>query len=442
MLQETLLRLEGFENLEPAIVVINEEHRFIVAEQLQQINRKADIILEPEGRNTAPAVALAALKAKETAEDAVMLVLAADHNIKDLEAFHQALKIAADCAADEKLVTFGITPERPETGYGYIKAGDKSAEQLFAVERFVEKPNLSKAEEYLADGGYYWNSGMFMMRTDTYLNELNTFFPEMITQCTLAMAKGLHDLDFIRPNKEAFEACPSQSIDYAVMEKSSKVMLVSLSAGWSDVGAWSELWEISDKDENGNVLSGDVFTSSSKNLLVKARKKFVSVLGVSDLVVIEDGDSVLIADRNSSQNVKEVVEYLKSQDRPEATLHRKAYRPWGTYDCVDQDERFKVKRICVKPGSKLSLQMHHHRAEHWIVVKGTALVTNGDKQQLLTENESTYIPIGVVHCLENPGKVDLEIIEVQSGAYLEEDDIVRYEDIYGRCEEKSTLNEQ
>ena len=331
-------------------------------------------------------------------------------------------------------MTFGITPERPETGYGYIKTADAVSEQLYKTERFVEKPNLETAQAYLAEGGYYWNSGMFMMRADTYLSELKATTPEVLTQCSIAMETATRDMDFIRPEKEAFIASPSISIDYAVMEKSDKVMLVSLSAGWSDVGAWSELWEILDKDENGNATSGDVFVENCENSLIKAQKKFVSALGVKDLIIVEDGDSVMVADRSSCQDVKKVVDYLKKNKRTEADVHRKAYRPWGAYDCVDQSDRFKVKRITVKPGSKLSVQMHHHRAEHWIVVKGTALVRNGEEELLLTENESTYIPLGVVHSLENPGKVNLEIIEVQTGSYLGEDDIIRFEDLYGRCD--------
>ena len=430
MFQDTLLRLDGLEGLENPIVIVNEDHRFLVAQQLQEIDRKAQIILEPKGRNTAPAVALAALL--DSNDKSHMLVLAADHQINNIKAFHEAINTASLEAQNGSIVTFGITPSNPATGYGYIKTATQKVENVFETDSFVEKPDAVTATEYLKDGNYYWNSGMFLMSSDSYLSELKKYRPDILSVCIDSMVSKEIDFDFIRPNTAKFENCPAESIDYAVMEKSDKVLLVPLDAGWSDVGAWSELWEISDKDSNGNAFSGDVITENCKNTLIKAQNRLVTAVGVENLIIVEDGDSILVADKSNSQAVKKIVDVLKSQNRPEAITHPKVYRPWGSYMSVDQGDGFKVKHISVKPGAKLSLQMHHHRAEHWIVVRGTGKVTRGEETILLHENESTYIPLGVTHRLENPGKFDLEIIEVQSGPYLEEDDIVRFEDDYHR----------
>jgi mannose-1-phosphate guanylyltransferase len=437
MLQNTAMRLAGIEHAAP-VVICNEEHRFSVAEQFRA-NKIANsgIILEPVGRNTAPAIALAALNAVKNGDDPLLLVLAADHVIKNEAAFCQSVNHAAPLAEQGKLVTFGIVPTAPETGYGYIKGGDSisgAASDAFVVSQFVEKPDLATAEQYLASGDYYWNSGMFLFKASTYLAELKAHNPAIYTACENSIASTQADADFIRVNKEAFEACPDDSIDYAVMENTTQAVVVPMDCGWSDVGSWSALWEIEDKDENGNAFKGDVISVNSTNSYVNAEEKLVAVIGLDDVVVVETKDAILVSKKSEVQLVKNVVNELKANDRSEFKLHREVYRPWGKYDSVDNGERFQVKRITVKPGAKLSVQMHHHRAEHWIVVSGTAMVTNGDKQIMLTENQSTYIPIGVIHALENPGKVDLELIEVQSGSYLGEDDIVRFEDRYGRVE--------
>ena len=437
MLQNTAMRLEGIEHEAP-VVICNEEHRFSVAEQFRANNiANSGIILEPVGRNTAPAIALAALNAVKNGDDPLLLVLAADHVIKNEAAFCQSVNNAAPLAQEGKLVTFGIVPTAPETGYGYIKGGDSisgAESEAFVVSEFVEKPDLSTAEQYLASGDYYWNSGMFLFKASTYLAELKAHNPAIYTACENSIASTQADADFIRVDKAAFEACPDDSIDYAVMENTTQAVVVPMDCGWSDVGSWSALWEIEDKDENGNAFKGDVISVNSTNSYVNAEEKLVAVIGLDDVVVVETKDAILVSKKSEVQLVKNVVNELKANDRSEFKLHREVYRPWGKYDSVDNGERFQVKRITVKPGAKLSVQMHHHRAEHWIVVSGTAMVTNGDKQIMLTENQSTYIPIGVIHALENPGKVDLELIEVQSGSYLGEDDIVRFEDRYGRVE--------
>ncbi|WP_448246096.1 mannose-1-phosphate guanylyltransferase/mannose-6-phosphate isomerase [Thalassotalea agariperforans] len=437
MLQNTAMRLTGIEHEAP-VVICNEEHRFSVAEQFRA-NKIANsgIILEPVGRNTAPAIALAALNAVKNGDDPLLLVLAADHVIKNEAAFCQSVNNAAPLAQEGKLVTFGIVPTAPETGYGYIKGGDSisgAESDAFVVSEFVEKPDLATAEQYLASGDYYWNSGMFLFKASTYLAELKAHNPAIYTACENSIASTQADADFIRVDKAAFEACPDDSIDYAVMENTTQAVVVPMDCGWSDVGSWSALWEIEDKDENGNAFKGDVISVNSTNSYVNAEEKLVAVIGLDDVVVVETKDAILVSKKSEVQLVKNVVNELKANDRSEFKLHREVYRPWGKYDSVDNGERFQVKRITVKPGAKLSVQMHHHRAEHWIVVSGTAMVTNGDKQIMLTENQSTYIPIGVIHALENPGKVDLELIEVQSGSYLGEDDIVRFEDRYGRVE--------
>ncbi len=431
MLQSTLIRLNGLKH-SPAMLICNEEHRFIAAEQVRQLGIENNgIFLEPVGRNTAPAVALAAFKAVENGEDPVLLVLAADHVIEDKEAFQKSVNQAYNLAMKDKLVTFGIVGHKPETGYGYIKRGEQF-QTGFVVDSFVEKPNASTAEEYIASGNYYWNSGMFLFKASRYLSELKILRPDIYEACYQTMQSQSKDMDFIRIDKVAFKACPDESIDYAVMEHTKDAVVVPMDAGWSDVGGFAALWDVSKKDENGNVFKGDVKAINTKNTLVFGEDKLVATVGVEDLVIVNTKDALLVTHKGESQNVKAIVKQLKDQNRSEATLHREVYRPWGKYDSVDCSDRFQVKRITVKPGAKLSVQMHYHRAEHWIVVSGTAKVQIGDKEQFVTENESVYIPVTTVHALENPGKVDLELIEVQSGSYLGEDDIVRFEDRYGR----------
>ncbi|MBU2279752.1 MAG: mannose-1-phosphate guanylyltransferase/mannose-6-phosphate isomerase [Gammaproteobacteria bacterium] len=437
MLQQTLLRLSGIAHSAP-LLICNEDHRFIAAEQLRQLNiNDAAILLEPVGRNTAPAIALAALKAVQQGDDPLLLVLAADHVIADTKAFQAAVLQAEQFANSGKLVTFGIVPTHAETGYGYIRRGGATADAYF-VQSFVEKPNAATAEQYLQTGEYYWNSGMFMFKASAYLQQLQQFRPDIYQACTAALTEQTPDMDFIRINKDAFMACPDDSIDYAIMEPltangSDSVVVVPLDAGWNDVGGFAALWQVAEKDANGNVLQGDVLTENSQNCFVRSEQQLIATVGVSDLVVISTKDAVLVAHKDQAQDVKAIVNQLKAAGRPEVTFHREVYRPWGKYDSVDQGERFQVKRITVKPGAKLSVQMHHHRAEHWIVVSGTAKVTIDGVDRYLTENQSVYIPITAVHALENPGKVALELIEVQSGSYLGEDDIVRFEDRYGRA---------
>lgn len=431
MLQDTVNRTLGLAN-NKNIVICNEEHRFLAAEQLREIDQLGKIILEPVGRNTAPAIALAALELVKNNPDALMLVLAADHAIKDQHAFQLAVDKAVIAANKGYMVTFGIVANHAETGYGYIQRGDSILDG-FKVDQFVEKPNKDKAQEYVDSGNYYWNSGMFLFKASRYLEELKLHRSDIYQSCEDAIAETSEDLDFVRVNKAAFTACPSDSIDYAVMEKTDKAVVIPLDAQWSDVGAWSALWEISEeKDEHNNVIRGDVLTFDSHNCYLNAEQKLIATVGVDNLVVIETKDAVLVADKEKVQDVKKIVEQLKAQRRSEHHLHREVYRPWGKYDSIDSGKRDHVKRITVKPGEKLSIQQHHHRAEHWIVVSGTASVTNGDKTFLVTENESTYIPLGTVHALENPGKIPLEMIEVQTGSYLGEDDIVRFQDKYGR----------
>ncbi|WP_223937853.1 mannose-1-phosphate guanylyltransferase/mannose-6-phosphate isomerase [Aeromonas caviae] len=436
MLQATVNRLEQLSCGQP-LVICNEDHRFLVAEQLRQLGKLAhNIILEPAGRNTAPAIALAALTALQTAnegEDPLLLVLAADHVIRDETAFTASVQQAITHAEAGKLVTFGIVPTHAETGYGYIRRGAEQGE-AFAVAQFVEKPDVATAERYLASGEYYWNSGMFLFCASRLLAELKAFRPDIHAACVQAVGTINPDLDFVRVDKSAFLACPSDSIDYAVMEKTADAVVVPMDAGWSDVGSWSSLWDISEKDINGNVSRGDVLLHNSQNNYVFSETTLVTTVGVQDLVIVQTKDALLVADKHQVQDVKKIVEFLKTTGRKEQHIHREVYRPWGKYDSIDIGERYQVKRITVKPGEKLSIQMHHHRAEHWIVVSGTASVTNGDSIQLVTENQSVYIPVGQIHALENPGKIMLEMIEVQSGSYLGEDDIVRFEDRYGRIE--------
>ena len=434
MLQSTVARLDGMKAEKP-LLICNEEHRFLAAEQMRQSGQDdVQIILEPHGRNTAPAIALAAIQLCENAgdDDPLMLVLAADHLIQDTSAFQQGVSRAIPLAQRGKLVTFGIVPGHPETGYGYIHRGAELEAGCFEVDSFVEKPDLDTAKAYLASGDYLWNSGMFMFSARAYLKELETHRPDILAACHAAIADASKDLHFTRVNADLFEQCPSESVDYAVMEKTDKAAVVALDAGWSDIGSWSALWDVSDKDEVGNSLTGDVIARDTANTLVRADSRLVATVGVDNLVIIETKDALLVAHKDKVQDVKNVVEQIRSDGRHEHMNHREVYRPWGVYDSIDNGARYQVKRITVKPGAKLSVQMHHHRAEHWIVVSGTAKVTNGDKTYLVTENQSTYIPVGQVHSLENPGVIDLELIEVQSGSYLGEDDIVRYEDRYGR----------
>jgi len=431
MIQETLLRLTGVSGLQAPIAVCNENHRFMMAEQLLEIEAKpAAIILEPIGKNTAPAVTMAALSA--ASEEDILLILPADHVISDLLTFHRAVEQAKILAEQGFMVTFGIVPNQPETGYGYIKRDIIQYEAAFGVAAFVEKPDAETANQYVTSGDYYWNSGMFAFKAGTFLSELEKFNPEMLSICRQTLSAAKVDMDFVRLDKELFATCPADSIDYAVMEKTDKAVVIPLDAGWNDVGSWSALWDVTSKDAHGNAISGDVLTVDSHNSFIHAQSKLVAVIGVNNLVVVETADAVMIAPKDRVQEVKQIVDQLKQLGRSEADLHRKASRPWGNYDLVDYGERHQTKRIIVKPGAKLSLQRHHHRAEHWVVVKGTALVTKGKETLLITENESTYIPLGVVHCLENPGVIPLEIVEVQSGSYLGEDDIVRFDDQYGR----------
>lgn len=432
MIQETLLRLRGLNDLGAPVIICNEDHRFLVAEQMRQIDcRPTAIVLEPVGRNTAPAVAVAALYGEKT--DDVMLVLPADHVIKDLPAFHAAVKKGLAAAAAGKLVTFGIVPTAPETGYGYIRAAaaGKKADNL-PIEAFVEKPDLKTAEKYVKAGNYYWNSGMFMFKPSVLLAELKKHAAKIAPACRKALAEGSCDADFLRLNRENFAACPSISIDYAVMEKTSLGVMVPLAAGWNDVGSWAALADVNPADAAGNVVDGDVLTCGVKNSCILASNRLVAAVGIEDHIIVETADAVLVAHKNRVQDVKHIVDQLRAAQRVEAVNHRRVNRPWGAYEAIDIAPRFQVKRITVNPGESLSSQMHYHRAEHWVVVSGTARITTGDKVIILSENQSTYIPLGQTHRLENPGRIPLELIEVQSGSYLGEDDIVRFEDIYNR----------
>jgi mannose-1-phosphate guanylyltransferase/mannose-6-phosphate isomerase len=435
MLQQTLLRLKGVPDLADPIVVCNEEHRFTVAEQLQEIGEKSSIILEPVARNTAPAIALAALQAKALAENSTLLVLPADHLIKDETAFHIAIKIAVESANEGNLVTFGVVPTRAETGYGYINAKTATSQNPSAgliAERFVEKPDQKTAEKYFADGNYYWNSGMFVFTTESFLNQLQAHCPECYAATRKSFENGRTDIDFLRVDARTFSQSPNISIDYAIMEKSKDVVCVPLNAGWSDVGCWRSYWEAKEKDAEGNSHVGDAMAIATRDTLIYSQDKLVATIGVENLIVVNTADAVLVIDKKYTQHVKEAIQALSDARRAEHIVHREVHRPWGSYDSIDIGDRFQVKRIRVKPGGSLSLQMHHHRAEHWVVVKGTAKVECGDKELILSENQSTYIPLGVKHRLSNPGKMPLELIEVQSGAYLGEDDIIRFEDTYGR----------
>jgi mannose-1-phosphate guanylyltransferase/mannose-6-phosphate isomerase len=435
MLQETLLRLGGMAQLQAPLVVCSNDHRFLAAEQLREIGVTSMAqILEPAGRNTAPAVAVAALCVADSDPQGVMLVLPADHLIRDVGGFHDAAAKAAVLAGAGRLVTFGIVAREPETGYGYIERGDAIAgtKNAYRVARFVEKPDETRAREFIASGRFYWNSGMFVFTASRYLEELGKHRPDILNAATQAWTKSTRDLDFIRLDETAFLASPAESIDYAVMEKTRDAAVVEADIGWNDIGSWTALWQAGSPDAAGNVTLGDVHTDNARNCYVRAEDRLVAAVGVEDLIIVETADAVLVTHKDCSQDVKKVVESLKSKQRDEYLVHKRVYRPWGYYEGLDDGERFQVKRIMVKPGSKLSLQMHHHRAEHWVVVSGTAKVVRGEETLLLSENESTYIPLGTKHRLENVGKVPLHLIEVQSGSYLGEDDIVRFEDDYKR----------
>lgn len=451
LLQATVRRVMGTPGvtLTAPMVVCNEEYRFVIAEQLRLLGTDGSVVLEPFGRNTAPALTLAALAAIQGAADPVLLVMPADHVITQTAAFQDVVSRGAALAASGAVVTFGITPDLPETGYGYIQAGepyDATADtSARTIARFVEKPDLVTAQGYLAAGNYLWNSGLFMMRASVWLAALGNCRSDILAACQSAWDAGKTDGEFVRVGRDAFAACPSDSIDYAVMERIAAQtqgvshagalppgVVLPLDAGWSDVGAWDALWQVLPKDDHGNVAQGDVLLQDCANTLALSEGRLVACVGVSDLVVVETADAILVSHKDKTQDVKKIVDRLKSQKRAEGSIHRKVFRPWGWYDGVDAGERFQVKRIVVKPGGTLSLQMHHHRAEHWIVVSGTAKVTKGDESFLLSENQSTFIPLGTTHRLENPGRLALEMIEVQSGSYLGEDDIVRFEDVYGR----------
>lgn len=433
MLQETILRLNGLDNLADPIIVCNTDHRFLVAEQCQKIGVKNPIILlEPVGRNTAPAIVAAALQSLKFSDDTVMLVLSADHVIQDVDLFHDSIKIASSQAQQGKLATFGIVPKDANTGYGYIKSSRDNTNGGYKVEEFVEKPDQETAKAYLEQGNYLWNSGMFMFKADVLIDELTTYSPDIVKLVSDAFNNAKQDLDFIRLDKQAFKSSPSDSIDYALMEKSDNVVVVPLDAGWSDVGSWSALYDIDAKDSSGNVLKGDVTVKDTTNTYIYAAHHMITTVGVDNLIVIDTPDATFIASQEKAHEVKSIIETLQNKGRDEVYSNRKVYRPWGWYDSIDSGEYFQVKRLYVKPGAKLSVQMHHKRAEHWVVVSGTATVTNGEQTFNLNKGESTYIPLGIIHALENQTRKPLEIIEVQSGTYLGEDDIVRFDDLYGR----------
>ena len=433
MLQETALRLDGLDGATTPLIVCNEEHRFMVAEQMRQISVKpSGILLEPIGRNTAPAVALAALIAVSNGDDPLLMVLPADHVIKDVVCFQAAIKAGVDLAEKGHLLTFGVVPDSPETGYGYIKTGKSLADGVFVVDKFVEKPDQVTAEKYLSDGGFCWNSGMFLFKASSYLEELGRHAPSMLAACQKTIEGKQDDLDFTRFDDESFRSCPADSIDYAVMEKTDRAAIVPLDAGWSDVGSWSSLADVIPSDKDGNVLQGDVLTVDCKQSLVHASSRLVAAIGLDGYCIVETKDAVLVTPKDRDQDVKKIVDQLKQQNRGESAVHRRVNRPWGAYESTDHGETFQVKRLTIHPGGRLSLQKHQHRAEHWVVVSGVASITKGVKTFELKANESTYIPPNTLHRLENCQDAPLEIIEVQSGDYLGEDDIIRIDDIYGR----------
>lgn len=432
LLQTTLMRVQTLPEVLPPVIVVGEEHRFITKSQVEELGCFDDftILLEPIGKNTAPAICGAAEFCRQQGGDVALLVLPADHVLMHKEKFNEAVLQAAELAAEGRIVTFGIQPTGPETGYGYIEQGEGNQ-----VASFKEKPDLAVAREYLARGNYFWNSGMFAFTIQTFMDEMMAFAPEMLGCMVESVGKGTRDGHFFRLDKDAMTRCPSDSIDYALMEKTVKAAVVSADLGWSDIGSWRALWDISDKDGDGNVIKGDVLLEDTKNCLVQSEDMLVATVGMEDTLVVETADALLVAPLSRSQDVKKVVARLKKQQRKEFSLHTTVYRPWGSYTVLEEQPRFQIKRITVTPGAKLSLQMHHHRHEHWVVVAGTARVTNGDAEILLHENQSTYIPAGTVHRLENPGVIALELIEVQNGSYLGEDDIVRFDDVYGRQEQ-------
>jgi mannose-1-phosphate guanylyltransferase/mannose-6-phosphate isomerase len=435
LFQQTLERMFGVPGAGDALIVCNEDHRFMVAEQLRQLDMASlGILLEPVGRNTAPAIACAALYTLSKDKDAVLVVTPSDHVVRDHEQFVAAMQQGLRSANDGSLVTFGIVPDKPETGFGYIRKQNRATNPgVFPVAEFVEKPDLDTAKSYIASGDFYWNSGMFVFRADAYLEELEQYYPDILAAATKACNLIKSDMDFLRLDTEAFTACPSESIDYAVMEKTAKSVVVPMDAGWSDVGSWSALADVSlEEGSDGNVVLGDVLVKGVSNSYLRSENRMIAGIGLDNLIVVETADAVLVADKSQVQDVKTIVEELKSSGRCEHISHVRVYRPWGNYETVDECERFKVKRIVVNPGASLSLQQHHHRAEHWVVVKGTAQITKGEKEILLTEDQSVYIPLGTKHRLTNPGLIPLEIVEVQTGSYLGEDDIVRFSDEYGR----------
>ena len=435
LLQDTVNRFKTVDDIDHVVVICNESYRFMVAEQIRQSEIKGvDIILEPFGRNTAPAIALAAFNAMVDEQDPVLLVLPADHDIRDVDGFLEAVKTGQKQSESGNLVTFGVVPDKPETGYGYINAGDSIGEGCYSVAGFVEKPDRATAENYIEQGSYYWNSGMFMFKASVYLDALERLAPEMFEACQNAYNKADKDLDFLRIDEVSFKACPSDSIDYAIMEKVDNAVVIPVDIGWSDVGSWAALQDIGEADSMNNTVIGDVETEASNNCYIRAESRLIVALGVDDLIVVDTADALLVAHREKVQDIKNIVEKLTNQGRDEVMLHKSVCRPWGCYQGIDSSDRFQAKRITVKPGAVLSLQLHHHRAEHWVVVNGTAKVTKGDEEFILSENESTYIPLGVKHRLENIGKISLELIEVQTGSYLGEDDIVRFDDVYGRSQ--------
>lgn len=444
LLSQTLTRATAMDVCVGVTALTNEDHRFVVAAQLQQQmgSRPFNILLEPEGRNTAPAIALAALQLADVNADTVMLVMPSDHVIRSPAAFAQAVKLGLLAAQAGKLVTFGVIPESAHTGYGYIRSGAASDQGWSEIAAFVEKPDAKTAQTYLDDGGYYWNSGIFMFSAGRYLRELQQWRPDIVDACQRAWQARQADLDFIRVDRAAFLTCPADSIDYAVMEKTRDGVVVPLDAGWSDVGSWSALWELQAQDGQGNVCRGDVIIEDVARSYLHSEGRLIAAIGIQDHVIVETADVVLVAARDRVQDVKKLIAQIKAKDRQEHKFHRKVHRPWGSYEGVASGERFQVKRIVVKPGGQLSLQKHHHRAEHWVVVKGTATVVRGDETLLLTEDQSTYIPLGVLHRLANPGVIPLEVIEVQTGAYLGEDDIVRFEDRYNRTQEAGGMRQQ
>ncbi len=433
MLQETVLRLQGLPELGAPMLICNREHRFLVAEQLREIETVPQaIVLEPAGRNTAPAAAVAAMELVAIDPDALLLILPSDHAITDTPAFHAAIEHARALAAKGRLVTFGIEARHPETGYGYIRRGEKLGEEAFAVAQFVEKPDAATAQSYLATGEYYWNSGIFLFGARQYLEELERNRPDIVRACRAALTAAFTDLDFYRLGEKEFNASPAESIDVAVMEKASSSAVIPVAMGWSDIGSWPALWEFQPKDADGNVAHGAVFMEDTRNCYVRSERRLVATIGVEDLIIVETPDAVLIADKAHAQDVRKVVDRLKREGRPEHEEHRKIYRPWGSYEGMDSGHRFQVKRIIVNREAQTSLQRHFHRSEHWVVVSGTAEITVGDQTRMLTENESVYIPVGTTHRMRNPGRIPLVLVEVQSGPYLGEDDIVRTEDMYGR----------